>query len=568
VAAQGLCRSILDNEPEHLRSLVLLGDVAQQQGRNKSALKLLGQALAIDCADTAAHDTIAMTHQALGRRDLAVRHFSQALVLGLQGAENGLKHNAAIAAALQRLAEAWPRQPGLAELLGAQGAAALAAEALLLAVLQSTVLCDLELERLFTAIRRGLLEIAVQGDPRVPDGDSLAFFCALAQQCFLNDYVFAFDDVERARVQQICDRLTHRLKTGAEAASLDVVAAASYGPLHTLPLAASLLARAWPDCVDRLLTQQIREPLAEAADRPSIATLTRLDDATSLDVRRQYEENPYPRWTEVAALKPTGLADFLHDKLGVTPKSWPNSGGRLDVLIAGCGTGSHSIDTARRFPHSQILAIDLSRSSLAYARRKTRELGIANVEYGQADILELAALDRRFDLIEAVGVLHHLSDPAAAWQVLLSLLRPNGLMFVGLYSASARQPLDAAQGYIAERGYRATPEDIRAFRQDLIRRGRVPPFRDFASTTGCRDLLFNVMEHRFTLVQIAEFLAANRLTFLGFEQLLPGTIERFREHNPDPAAMRDLACWHDFEQKHPRAFGSMYIFWVQKREPD
>ena len=32
-------------------------------------------------------------------------------------------------------------------------------------------------------------------------------------------------------------------------------------------------------------------------------------------------------------------------------------------------------------------AIDLSRKSLAYAKRKTEELGIKNIEYYQADIL-------------------------------------------------------------------------------------------------------------------------------------------------------------------------------------
>ena len=57
------------------------------------------------------------------------------------------------------------------------------------------------------------------------------------------------------------------------------------------------------------------------------------------------------------------------------------------ILIAGCGTGQHSIATATRFKGSKVLAIDLSLSSLSYAKRKTEELGIKNVEYMQADIL-------------------------------------------------------------------------------------------------------------------------------------------------------------------------------------
>ncbi len=284
----------------------------------------------------------------------------------------------------------------------------------------------------------------------------------------------------------------------------------------------------------------------------------------SLKVQHQYEENPYPRWITAPPVEPTRLTDFLAQDIGVTPVAWDDAARPIDILVAGCGTGAHSIDTARRFAHTQVLAIDMSRTSLAYARRKTRALGLTNVEYWQADILKLVSLGRQFDVIEAAGVLHHLADPAAAWRLLLSLLRPNGLMFVGLYSAAARRPLAAARALIAERGYRPTAEDIRACRQDLMARHGLPPFNDFASTSGCRDLLFNVMEHEFTIPEIKTFLDANNLIFLGFGQLPPDIRERFGQQFPDPAARRDLNAWHAFEQKNPYTFGNMYFFWVQK----
>ena len=67
--AENLCRLALSRDARHLRSLVLLGDVVQQSGRNKLAVKLLGQALELDRTDAAAHDNIAIAYQALGRRD-------------------------------------------------------------------------------------------------------------------------------------------------------------------------------------------------------------------------------------------------------------------------------------------------------------------------------------------------------------------------------------------------------------------------------------------------------------------------------------------------------------------
>jgi 2-polyprenyl-3-methyl-5-hydroxy-6-metoxy-1,4-benzoquinol methylase/Flp pilus assembly protein TadD len=566
VQAENLCRLALSREPRHLRSLVLLGDIVQLGGRNKLAVKLLGQALELDRTDAAAHDNIAIAYQALGRVDEAVAHFTLAMALGLRDPEILIKQSAAVAAPLRRLDDAWPRHLQLSELLGADRASVMAREAMLLALLQSKVVHDLELERLLTAIRRGLLQHATEADRSPVDDEGLEFFCALAQQCFLNEYVFAFGDIEWTHVRQVEERIVAALAAGAAIAPLDLIVIASYLSLHKLPGAASLLTRSWPDAIERLLTQQIREPLEEESDRNDIPALTPIDDAVSLQVQNQYEESPYPRWATVPQIEPTTVVHFLRDRLNIVPISWPQTTIGVDILIAGCGTGSHSIDSALRFPKARILAIDISRTSLAYARRKSRELGLTNIAYGQADILKLAALGRRFDVIETVGVLHHLADPAAGWRVLLSLLRPHGLMLVGLYSATARQSLATARAFITERGYRATTDDIRVCRQELIQRFGMPPFRDFSSTSGCRDLLFNVMEHQFTIPQIKAFLDENRLTFLGFEQLPPDVLRQFQQQFSDVGALRDLDSWHAFEQTHPLTFGNMYFFWIQKTE--
>ena len=199
-----------------------------------------------------------------------------------------------------------------------------------------------------------------------------------------------------------------------------------------------------------------------------------------------------------------------------------------------------------------MLAIDISRTSLAYARRKTRALGLTNIEYGQADILKLASLGRHFDVIETVGVLHHLADPAAGWRLLLSLLRPNGLMLVGLYSATARQSLAAARAFIAERGYTPTAEDIRACRQELMQRHGMPPFRDFSSH---QRLPRSVVQRHGARVHDS----ADR----GVSRREPPDISRLR------ADCRPMCCgnfgssfriprrgaisnaWHAFEQKNP-----------------
>ena len=57
----------------------------------------------------------------------------------------------------------------------------------------------------------------------------------------------------------------------------------------------------------------------------------------------------------------------------------------------------------------------------------------------QADILDLGNLNKQFDIIESVGVLHHMDNPMEGWKVLTDCLKPGGLMMIGLYSELARK---------------------------------------------------------------------------------------------------------------------------------
>ena len=182
-------------------------------------------------------------------------------------------------------------------------------------------------------------------------------------------------------------------------------------------------------------------------------------------VQSQYEENPYPRWVKTApAGEPNDIVEHLRQKFPLAYFQRHDKSGITEFLIAGCGTGQHSIETTQKFDGARVLAVDLSLSSLSYAKRKTRELALTSIEYAQADLLELGSLGRSFDVVKFVGVLHHLADPFAGWRVLLSLLRPGGFMKLGFYSEVARRPIGKALGVIAEQGYEATADEWRCRR--------------------------------------------------------------------------------------------------------
>jgi Flp pilus assembly protein TadD/SAM-dependent methyltransferase len=432
-------------------------------------------------------------------------------------------------------------------------------------VLLSTLLCltpnqDMALERLLTLARRMLLQTAIEVIvPEVGDDERLDFSSALARQCFINEYVFAQSSEETNLAEELRGRLVEALENGAVIPSCWVAALATYIPLSSVQSAHGLLDRSWPAAIEAILIQQLREPEEERALRMTIPQLTGIDDSVSCVVRTQYEENPYPRWVQAgSASPPEDLTDYLLRTFPFARIEPVGERADLDILVAGCGTGRNAIETAQRFKGARVLAIDLSLNSLAHAARKTREMGMSGIELAQADILKLGSLARRFDMIEAVGVLHHLADPFAGWRVLLSLLKPGGFMMTGLYSALARRDLPDM------RRQSASPEDVRQIRRDLVERdSRVCQRPDFFTASTCRDLLFHAQEHRLSLAEIGDFLQAQKLEFLGFS-LDHVVLAAYRQRFPDNPSADDLGQWQAFEADNPETFSGMYQFWLRR----
>ncbi len=409
-------------------------------------------------------------------------------------------------------------------------------------------------------------------EPDVAAGDDLlAFVCAIARQCFINEYVFAETDEEIAQAAALRDQIDNALAAGAAVPPMWIATSGCYTPLHALSQAAALLRQHWPKPLMPVLLQQVHEPAIERDIAAAIPSLTPIDDPTSIRVRDQYEQMPYPRWLKAASLGTrVGIDWYLRSQFANVAITQVQRTNTLDVLVAGCGTGQHAIETAQRFAGARVVAIDLSRSSLAYATRKSGEAHLRNVQYAQADILNLGSLNATFDVIELSGVLHHLSDPVRGWRVLVSLLRPGGVMHIGLYSARARSDIRATRALIRERGYRETAADIRRCRQELLRSPdgtaykNVTRYSDFFTTSECRDLLFHAQESQFTIPDIKAFLTESGLNFLGFTGPVA---QAYRRRFPDDPAMIDLDRWETFETENPMAFVNMYQFWVQKAAP-
>ena len=147
---------------------------------------------------------------------------------------------------------------------------------------------------------------------------------------------------------------------------------------------------------------------------------------------------------------------------------------------------SNSISTATKFRNCKIFATDISLSSLAYAIRKTDELGIKNIEYVQSDILNLNKIDKKFDIIECSGVLHHMDNPIKGWQTLFECLKTGGLMKIALYSSFARSHINKIREEISNHGIQSTDDEMKNFRiilknSDKTEHRKITSSQDFYS---------------------------------------------------------------------------------------
>lgn len=468
----------------------------------------------------------------------------------------------------------WHRAGTLSAEVQSGAALPLLDDALLRLVLRRTTLHDVAYEELFTGLRQALLEAIVQDKvPPAQRESALRFTSALAVYALTTEFALYAAPGEDATLAD-CHRQLAGLETDDPALPMLAAAAACYGlladasPAPTAALTAP--ATALPEYRE-MCHLHLTEPLALREQQARVPRFSAIQDQVSRAVRQQYEHNPYPRWRFLGEAEPATFDNRIvralpHLSEDQRPRLQTLPGDPLEVLVAGCGTGRNALWCAREYPRIHVLAVDLSSASLAYAMLKAGELGIGNVDFRQGDLLQIPALGRSFDMIEAIGVLHHMDDPAAGLGALARCLRPGGWMKVALYSHLARGAVREARRRIAEQQIPATADGIRAFRHGILSNPADPlhgpciDWRDFFSLSECRDLLFHVQEHQFTTAALAELIRSAGLEFMGFE----ADAVFAANASPPVTDPRSLEQWGVFEEAHPDFFGSMYVMWLRK----
>lgn len=139
-----------------------------------------------------------------------------------------------------------------------------------------------------------------------------------------------------------------------------------------------------------------------------------------------YSDLPYPGQC-VPEMHPNRLA-VIATLFGLQP-AHPN---RCRVLELGCGSGGSLIPFAHTLPASAFLGIDITPSAIAAAQSSAKKLGMSNVEFRCADILQLPGDIGIFDYIVAHGVYSWV--PAEVREKMLHLCRahlaPHGVAYI------------------------------------------------------------------------------------------------------------------------------------------
>ena len=205
----------------------------------------------------------------------------------------------------------------------------------------------------------------------------------------------------------------------------------------------------------------------------------------------------------------------------------------IRILDAGCGTGSGTDYLIYQNPGAEVTAIDLSEKALAVAEERCNRSGVIAkhdkpVNFYNLKLEEATQLEGEFDLINCVGVLHHLPEPDKGIKALAEKLKPGGILHVFVYAELGRWEISLMQKAIAllqgdRRGdyrdgvkvgreiFARLPENNRLVKQEK-ERWALENHRDEAFA----DMYVHPQEIDYNIDTLFDLIDASGLNFVGF----------------------------------------------------
>ncbi|MEQ9369505.1 MAG: class I SAM-dependent methyltransferase [Coleofasciculus chthonoplastes F3-SA18-01] len=268
------------------------------------------------------------------------------------------------------------------------------------------------------------------------------------------------------------------------------------------------------------------------------------NDNTSTAVARLYDAYPFPpeplldepppgynwRWNWLAAYNfCTGKKPSRQD---------------IRILDAGCGTGVGTEYLVHLNPQASVVGIDLSAGALQVAQERCHRSGANRVEFHHLSLYDAQQLEGEFDLINCVGVLHHLPDPIRGIQALAPKLAPGGLMHIFVYAELGRWEIRLMQQAIAllqgeqcgdyhdgvqvgRQVFESLPENNR-----LVKREKERWSLENQRDANFADMYLHPQEIDYRIDSLFELIEASGLEFIGFSNPGYWQLDRLLGKNP------------------------------------
>lgn len=118
---------------------------------------------------------------------------------------------------------------------------------------------------------------------------------------------------------------------------------------------------------------------------------------------------------------------------------------RVRILDAGCGTGVGTEYLVHLNPAAEVVGMDLSAGAVAVATERCQRSGADRVTFHNLSIYDVEQIPGEFDLINCVGVLHHMPNPVRGIQALSKKLKPGGILHIFVYAELGRWEIQLTQ---------------------------------------------------------------------------------------------------------------------------
>ncbi|HEY9597337.1 MAG TPA: class I SAM-dependent methyltransferase [Cyanophyceae cyanobacterium] len=266
---------------------------------------------------------------------------------------------------------------------------------------------------------------------------------------------------------------------------------------------------------------------------------------TSKAVQRLYDTYPFP--PEPLLDEPPPGYNWRWNWLAAYNFCTGQKPNRQDIRIldAGCGTGVGTEYLVHLNPEASVVGIDLSAGALEVAKERCRRSGADRVEFHHLSLYDAHEIDGEFELINCVGVLHHLPDPIRGIQSLAPKLAPGGLMHIFVYAELGRWEIQLMQKAIAllqgeQRGdyrdgvqlgrqiFASLPENNRIVKREK-ERWSLENQRD----ANFADMYVHPQEIDYNIDTLFQLIDASGLEFIGFSNPRNWDLERLLGAKPE-----------------------------------